>query len=46
MLIEAIRKRLDDYDQIKKYYTENISYKLTPEKKKGLELFLELIKNK
>jgi hypothetical protein len=23
MLIEAIRKRLDDYDQIKKYYNEN-----------------------
>jgi chorismate dehydratase len=33
------------YD-LHKYYTENISYKLTPEKRKGLELFLELIKNK
>ena len=33
------------YD-LHKYYTENISYELTPEKRKGLELFLELIKNK
>jgi chorismate dehydratase len=33
------------YD-LQKYYTENISYELTPEKRKGLELFLELIKNK
>ncbi len=33
------------YD-LHKYYTENISYELTPEKRKGLEKFLELIKNK
>ena len=33
------------YD-LHKYYTENISYELTPEKRKGLKLFLELIKNK
>ncbi len=31
------------YD-LHKYYTENISYELTPEKRKGLELFLEAIK--
>ena len=33
------------YD-LHKYYTENISYELTREKRKGLKLFLELIKNK
>ena len=31
------------YD-LHKYYTENISYELTSEKRKGLELFLEAIK--
>ena len=31
------------YD-LHKYYTENISYELTPEKRKGLEKFLEAIK--
>ena len=31
------------YD-LHKYYTENISYELTPEKRKGLEKFLEIIK--
>ena len=31
------------YD-LHKYYTENISYELTPEKRKGLERFLEIIK--
>ena len=31
------------YD-LHKYYTENISYALTPEKRAGLELFLEAIK--
>jgi len=30
------------YD-LHKYYTENISYELTPEKRKGLELFLEAL---
>jgi len=33
------------YD-LHKYYTENISYELTPEKRKGLEKFLEIIKSK
>jgi chorismate dehydratase len=32
------------YD-LKKYYTENISYELTVEKRKGLELFLEKLSN-
>ena len=32
----------DTYD-LKKYYTENISYQLTIEKRKGLELFLDLL---
>ena len=31
------------YD-LHKYYTENISYELTPEKREGLEKFLEIIK--
>ena len=31
------------YD-LHKYYTENISYELTSEKRKGLEKFLEAIK--
>jgi len=31
------------YD-LHKYYTENISYELTPEKRKGLELFLDALK--
>jgi len=31
------------YD-LHKYYTENISYELTTEKKKGLERFLEALK--
>jgi chorismate dehydratase len=31
------------YD-LHKYYTENISYELTPEKKRGLELFLDALK--
>ena len=30
------------YD-LHKYYTENISYELTPEKRKGLEKFLEAL---
>jgi chorismate dehydratase len=30
------------YD-LKKYYTENISYTFTEEKKKGLDLFLKLL---
>ena len=30
------------YD-LNKYYTENISYALTPEKRKGLDLFLQLL---
>jgi chorismate dehydratase len=30
------------YD-LHKYYTENISYELTPEKRKGLEQFLEAL---
>jgi chorismate dehydratase len=44
-VISLIPANEQEYD-LYKYYTENISYKLTPEKKKGLELFLELIKNK
>lgn len=32
------------YD-LKKYYTENISYTFTEEKKKGLDLFLKLLSN-
>jgi chorismate dehydratase len=31
------------YD-LHKYYTENISYELSPEKRKGLEKFLEVLK--
>jgi chorismate dehydratase len=30
---------------LKKYYTENISYKLTDKKRKGLALFLEKLSN-
>ena len=44
-VISLIPANEQEYD-LYKYYTENISYKLTPEKRKGLELFLELIKNK
>lgn len=33
-----------DYD-LHKYFTENISYEFTPEKQKGLDLFLALLKN-
>ena len=32
------------YD-LQTYYTENISYKLTDEKRKGLQMFLELLQN-
>jgi chorismate dehydratase len=28
-----------------KYYTENISYEFTPEKREGLEMFLKLIQS-
>jgi len=31
------------YYDLKTYYTENIKYELTPERKKGLEQFLEMI---
>ena len=33
-----------DYYDLNKYYTENISYNFDDQKKKGLELFLKLIK--
>jgi len=53
---EANKKGLQDIDAVvaenmsphydlKKYYTENISYKLTDKKRKGLEKFLSLLPN-
>ncbi len=42
-VIALIPAKEQVYD-LHKYYTENISYELTPEKRAGLELFLEIIK--
>jgi chorismate dehydratase len=41
-VISLIPANEQEYD-LYKYYTENISYELTPEKRKGLELFLEAL---
>lgn len=43
-LDEVIAENPFDVYSLKTYYTENISYELTGEKRKGLELFLELLK--
>lgn len=40
----AAQPAYEVYD-LKKYYTENISYRITDAKRKGLSLFLEKIKN-
>ena len=39
----VIRENECDYYDLHTYYTKNISYELTPEKTKGMNLFLELI---
>jgi chorismate dehydratase len=41
-VIESIGQEEMIYD-LKKYYTQNISYAFTEEKKKGLDLFLKLL---
>jgi len=41
---EVIAENTYDKYDLKKYYTENISYQLTDTKKKGLELFLEKLR--
>ena len=44
--IDAVLKETTcSYYDLKTYYTMNISYDLTDEKKKGLRLFLDLLKN-
>lgn len=40
---EIVQQNPFPYYDLKKYYTENIHYFLSPEKKKGLDLFLRLI---
>lgn len=42
-LDEVIAENPFPYYDLKTYYTENIKYELTPERKKGLDLFLEMI---
>ena len=42
-VIDSIPVEEQVYD-LHKYYTENISYDFTAEKRKGMELFLSLLK--
>ena len=39
----VVAENVSPYYDLKKYYTENISYELTDEKRKGLEKFLSLL---
>jgi chorismate dehydratase len=43
MLDEVIKENPYDVYDLKTYYTQNISYDLTPAKKEGLNLFLKLL---
>jgi chorismate dehydratase len=40
---EVVAENPFDVYDLKKYYTQNISYELTAEKRKGLELFLKYL---
>lgn len=40
---EVIKENECDFYDLKTYYTKNISYSLTSEKRKGMQLFLELL---
>lgn len=40
----VVAENVSPYYDLKKYFTENISYELTEEKKKGLEKFLSFLK--
>jgi chorismate dehydratase len=40
----VVAENLSPYYDLKTYYTKNISYELTPEKRKGLEKFLSFLK--
>ncbi len=42
---EVIAENPFEIYSLKTYYTQNISYSLTDEKRKGLQLFLELLRN-
>jgi chorismate dehydratase len=44
-VIAAVLDHNNKYD-LQKYYTENISYEFSVDKKEGLNLFLELLKTK
>jgi chorismate dehydratase len=43
MLDEVVKENPYEHYDLKTYYTENISYELTAEKKEGLNLFLKLL---
>ncbi len=44
-IIEVVKEQGPQHYDLLKYYTENISYELTDEKRKGLALFLEKLSN-
>ncbi len=43
MIDEVVKENPYEHYDLKKYYTENISYDLTADKKEGLNLFLKLL---
>jgi chorismate dehydratase len=44
-IAEVVKEQVPQHYDLTKYYTENISYDLTDEKRKGLTLFLEKLSN-